>query len=428
MRDAAKAYIRCGVAGLLLTTLAPTQNALAGGIGDGAHTPNLPQSTGSAAILNSNLEAGAGGLYAPIGPGQAPVLRTDPVNPVTIPPPPNPQGKACPDNTAFHVLPPPGVRGPGAPPGQIIRTLTIYPGFTRNKQGGYDGVDTAFGYNQPGAVPPGGDPNQTQLGAPATAATVPGHVLGVSAWIETLGQWQDASPTPPYGGSCQGARFGFGAPFIAGNAPPPAPPLRVLDTPPFGTGPQLLAQVTRLWRIGTVGVLPGPAQTAPTYVHIPTCAWLDSSVPTSTTLFHALTSTVSEGVTLFLLYDVTVTPGPVTWDWGDGTQSTSAGAPESAPAAVPSYDPTAQTWTDPCSVSHRYASVAAGRTVTATETYAVSITVSWDDGVAIHTAAVPCDAVTGGACGLTIGSAQGWVSGPHPVDQIEPVPYFAPTP
>jgi hypothetical protein len=302
--------------------------------------------------------------------------------------------------------------------------LTIYPQFSRNAKGGYDGVDPTFGYKKKNAVPPGGDPNQAQIGKPATAATVPGHILGVSAWITTLGTWQDASPTPPYGGSCQGARFEFGQPFIAGNAPPPAPPRSVLNNPPFGLGPELLAQVTRQWRIGTVSSIPGPGATTPTYVHIPTCAWLDSNVPSSTAMFHALTSTVSAGVTLFLLYNVTVSPGTVSWDWGDGTHSTTATAPEAPPPHLPSYEPTAQIWTDPCAVSHRYDSVSDGRTITAAENFTVSISVSWYDGVTIHTDTVPCDPVTGSACALVIGPAQGWTSGPHPVDQVEPVPYF----
>ena len=58
----------------------------------------------------------------------------------------------------------------------------------------------------------------------------------------------------------------------------------------------------------------------------------------------------------------------------------------------------------------------------------VAITVSWSDGVSVHTASVPCNAATGGPCTLTIGPAQGWQSGPHPVDQIEPVPYIPPSP
>jgi hypothetical protein len=40
----------------------------------------------------------------------------------------------------------------------------------------------------------------------------------------------------------------------------------------------------------------------------------------------------------------------------------------------------------------------------------------------VHTMPVACDA-GGGACQLTIVPGDGWQSGPHPVDQIEPVPY-----
>src|SRR5437016_1656332 len=98
---------------------------LAQALDNGNGTPAKPISTGSAAILNNNLEAGAGGLYAPLGPGQAPTPRQDPRNPLTVPPSPNPQGKSCPENTAFHVLHAP--RGPGVPSGQILRVVTIYP-------------------------------------------------------------------------------------------------------------------------------------------------------------------------------------------------------------------------------------------------------------------------------------------------------------
>ncbi|MBV9524572.1 MAG: hypothetical protein JOZ46_02015 [Candidatus Dormibacteraeota bacterium] len=143
---------------------------------------------------------------------------------------------------------------------------------------------------------------------------------------------------------------------------------------------------------------------------------------------HAIKTTVESGVTLFLVYNLTVTPGPVTWDWGDGTQQQSAGPPEAPPPVLPSYDPTAQTWTDPCAVSHAYATVASGRTITASEAYSVGITVSWDDGVSTHTAPVPCDPTTGGSCQLLIDAANGWTSGPHPVEQIEPVPYTVPSP
>ena len=58
-----------------------------------------------------------------------------------------------------------------------------------------------------------------------------------------------------------------------------------------------------------------------------------------------------------------------------------------------------------------------------TQTFAVAITVMWSDGVSVLSQAVPCDSSTLGACTLALGPAQGWTSGPHPVEQIEPVPY-----
>jgi hypothetical protein len=155
---------------------------------------------------------------------------------------------------------------------------------------------------------------------------------------------------------------------------------------------------------------------------------MSSTVPTIVLPFHTVATTTIAGYTLFLVYSVQVTPGPVTWDWGDSTQSTTTAAIESAPSTLPAYDPTAQTWTNPCSIFHAYSTVADARTITATETFTVAITVSWSDGVSVHTASVPCNAATSGPCTLTIGPAQGWQSGPHPVDQIEPVPYIPPSP
>ena len=68
--------------------------------------------------------------------------------------------------------------------------------------------------------------------------------------------------------------------------------------------------------------------------------------------------------------------------------------------------------------------MSAGRTIAATQTFTVNITVTWSDGVRITSQTVACDPTTGGNCALTVGPAQGWVSGPHPVDQIEPVPFY----
>jgi hypothetical protein len=410
---------------LAFTSLLPLATATAAGSGGGSNTPGPgPSGAGSAALTHGKLVAGAGGTYLPIAPTGIVPGGSDPRNPLEIPPKgPNPQGMSCPTTSLFHVGP-----GSPAPGGGVVAVIAIHPGFTRNAGGGYDGVESRFGYAQRDAIPAGGDPTATSPGSIATEANVIGRVVAVTAFLRTRGTWQDARPVAPYGGSCVGAVFTFSAPYLAGDAPPPVPPPGMLTTPPFPTGTVLTAALTAAWTIGTVTTLPGPAMTARTFVHIPTCAWTQSDVPAQPTAMHALSATLVNGYTLFLLYDVVVTPGAVTWSWGDGTTSSAAGPVEQGPSALPSYDPSTQTWTKPCAVSHAYDTVADGVTITATETFGIAITVSWSDGLSVHTQPVACDAATGGMCRLSLGAANGWLSGPHAVDQIEPVPFAPPTP
>lgn len=407
-----------------LTSVLPLAAASAAGGGGGSNAPGpAPSGEGTAALTHGKLVAGAGGTYLPITPTDIAPGGSDPRNPLGIAPQgPNPQGMSCPTTSLFHVGP-----GSPAPGGGVVAVIAIHPGFTRNSGGGYDGYDEHFAYAQQNAIPAAGDPTATAPGSLATAANVTGHIVAVTAFLRTRGTWEDAQPVAPYGGSCVGASFVFSPPYLAGDAPPPTPPPGMLDTPPFPTGAALTASLTRTWTIGSVATLPGPALTARTYVHIPTCVWTESDVPTQPTALHALSAARVDGYTLFLLYDVTVTPGSVTWSWGDGTSSIAAGPIEHGPMSLPRYDPSTQTWTQPCAVSHAYATVAGGVTITATETFAIAITVSWSDGVSVHTQPVACDAATGGACRLGLGPADGWGSGPHPVDQIEPVPFAPPT-
>jgi len=405
-----------------LLAVTPATAVLAGGGGGGGSGSQPgPSSEGTGAVTHGKLLAGAGGTYLPILPVDITPTGTDPRNPLGIPPPgPNPQGMSCPESHLFHV-------GPGSPSpgGGVIAALSIHPGFAKNSDGGYDGYDAQYAYAITDAIPAGGNAADTAPGALATAANVDGHIVAVTAFLRTRGSWVDAQPVAPFGGSCQGATFSFSPPYLAGNAPPPVPPTTVLNNPPFPIGANLVAALTKSWVVGAIDVLPGGAATSRTFVHIPTCVWTASTVPVAPVPYHALTTTVTGGYTLFLLYDVTVTPGPVTWSWGDGTSSIAGGPNEQGPALLPFYDPSTQRWSDPCAVSHNYAHVAKGAMITATETFNVTITVSWSDGVAVHTMPVACDA-TGGACQLTIGPGDGWQSGPHPVDQIEPVPYQPP--
>jgi hypothetical protein len=407
-----------------VTSLVPLMPARAAG-GAGSTGPGpAPSGAGTAALTHGKLVAGAGGTYLPITPTDIVPGGSDPRNPLEIPPQgPNPQGLSCPTTSLFHVGP-----GSPAPGGGVVAVIAIHPGFTRNSGGGYDGHDAGFAYAQQDAIPSGGDPTLVAPGSLATAANVAGRVVAVTAFLRTRGTWQDAQPVAPYGGSCVGASFTFSAPYLAGDAPPPTPPPGLLATPPFPTGAALTTALTGAWTIGSVASLPGPGLTARTFVHIPTCVWTESDVPTQPLPLHALSAAVVNGYTLFLLYDVTVTPGPVTWSWGDGTSSTAAGPVEQGPASLPRYDPSTQQWTSPCAVSHAYATVAGGVTITAAETFTIDITVSWSDGVSVHTQPVTCDAATDGACTLALGPADGWQSGPHAVDQIEPVPFAPPTP
>jgi hypothetical protein len=409
-------YVLCAI--LALMPITPVMATGGGGGGSGSQPG--PSSEGTGAVTHGKLVAGAGGTYLPILPVDI-TSGTDPLNPLGIPPPgPNPQGMSCPESHLFHV-------GPGSPSpgGGVIAALSIHPGFAKNAAGGYDGYDAQYAYSIPDAIPAGGNAADTAPGSLATAANVAGHVIAVTAFLRTRGSWQDAQSVAPFGGQCVGATFSFSPPYLAGNAPPPVPPPAVLNNPPFPIGANLVAALTKSWVVGGIDVLPGGTATSRTFVHIPTCVWTDSTVPAAPVPYHALTTTVTGGYTLFLLYDVTVTPGPVSWNWGDGSSSIVPGPIEQGPALLPSYDPSTQRWTDPCAVSHNYAHVANGATITATEAFTVSITVSWSDGVAVHTMPVACDA-GGGACALTVGPGDGWESGPHPVDQIEPVPYQPP--
>ncbi len=408
--------------GALALALAPAE---ATGAGNASGPGPLPSSLGSAAVTHGKLVAGAGGTYLPVTPSGAASSGSD-TNPLSTPPHgPDPQGMSCPAPNIFHIGP--GSPGPG---GGVIAVLAIHPSFTINKLGGYDGVDAPFGYAAVDAIPPGGDPLAIAVGSPATAANVGGHLVAVTAFLRVRGTWQDAHTVAPYGGSCVGAIFAFSSPYLAGDISPPSPSQSVLTTPPFPTGADLVAALTGAWTIGSVATLPGPAPTARTFVHIPTCAWTPSDVPTAAVPLHALSATRVGGYTFFLLYEVTITPGPVTWRWGDGMSTTVAGPVERGPASLPAYEPSAQRWTDPCQVSHAYATVSTGATITATETFTITISVSWSDGIAVHTQPVGCDAATGGACRLTLGPGDGWQSGPHPIDQIEPVPFApaSPTP
>ena len=413
------------LAGAAALLLAGASSVSAGTGGNTYATPVLPAqpaSAGTAADTHGALVVNAGGAYTPIPPADVKPGGNDPGGSTSVASPYPAPG--CPGGFSYVQHSP------------LPKTYTIFPSFMRNTTGGYDGHDAWYGYDVPNAIQPGGNNTLTQTGYPATAANMAGHSIAVdieigptSAWPSHAIWWSQQTQGllgPDTTGTCDNGQisYGFGQTYLYGPAPAQRPPDAVLDSPPSGVGPTLLATVTGKWHIGSVRTLPGPGDTTPTFVHIPTCAWLESSVPPAPTTLHSVTPTVdSDGYTVFLVYNVTVTPGTVAWDWGDGARTASLDAPEAAPATLPSFDAASQTWSDSCSVSHRYATVSDGRTITATQTFNIAITVIWSDGVNVNSHAVACDRAANGPCTLTIGAGQGWQSGPHPVDQIEPVPF-----
>ena len=411
--------VRPAVALIVLTAvmLISASHAKADSSSGGQQTPNatpIPSSLGLDEVDHGQLQAGAGGqLVEPIPPTTIPPSRPDPIPSTSTAPQPLP---GCAPGFAYLAA--------------STRTR-IYPTFTRNAVGGYDGHDAWFGYDVRGAVPPSGASTGFAPGSfPVTADNIAGHIVGVDLTLggpnQLTGPSQPNSvyPTDVFGLCDAGAiTYEFSFPFVAGDAPPVSPPTNVVAMPPFPLGVNLATSVMGHWRIGSVATLPGPDPTTRTFVHIPTCAWLDSSVPEAPAALHAIKTATYLGYTFFLIYTVTVTPGAVTWDWGDGTHTSSDSAPNAAPPTLPAYDASSQTWSNSCSVFHAYETVAPGRTITATQTFTTAITVAWSDGVTPHSQTVGCDPATRGPCMTAIGAAQGWTSGPHPVDQIEPIPF-----
>ena len=205
----------------------------------------------------------------------------------------------------------------------------------------------------------------------------------------------------------------------------------MLTTPPFPTGADLTTALTRNWTVGTVEMIPGSSATSRTWVHVPTCAWMASTVPTAPDPSHALTSTVVSGYTLFLLYDVTVTPGTVAWSWGDGSTTMAPRSGRARPSKPSGIRPVDAALDRSLRGEPRLRGGVGGRDDHGDRD------VHGDDHRQLerrcrnaHASRWHAMPTAGGACRLTIGPGDGWQSGPHPVDQIEPVPYqpASPTP
>lgn len=176
---------------------------------------------------------------------------------------------------------------------------------------------------------------------------------------------------------------------------------------------------------GSILTAPGivsPDGSMPTYATIPTCAWIAgetvTAVPTTITQ-----SVVSQGVTY--TFQDTITPGSVTWNFGDGNPGSTSGSGRGTPTTVnnhPTYDLGTASWNAaPCTVYHTYMSVSdTGYQISASQGFTVTATVT----STATGGTVPADAGcgTGRVCTTSVAWGAGGSSPRHPVWQIEAIP------
>jgi len=191
--------------------------------------------------------------------------------------------------------------------------------------------------------------------------------------------------------------------------------------------------IVRNWGKGTAKTLPDGINSK-TYVHIPTCAWIEgAATPTPDgdwVQVYAVEEPAGGGM-VWVQYQVVIhiTSDPVVYDWGDGdaghgkSTQTEFNKP---PSGRPTYDAVAQSWLvgNPCDVPsaawHQYSQVAGppGRHIIASKTF--HATAEWFYNIGSGTEA-------GGplACGGCGDLPVTWDFGVHEVDQIQGIPYFA---
>jgi hypothetical protein len=217
--------------------------------------------------------------------------------------------------------------------------------------------------------------------------------------------------------------------------PPPCPSPSCSFTGLFGDGDPAFGVASLLQQQygapGGMGSL--PADGVQTFVHIPTCAWLTTTYPQAPTSVDSEARSVTVGDSRGTYdYDVFAearlsTPG-IAWNWGDGVVDLLANDGNDPGARRPVYDPVSQSWPqaqNPCWVSHQYTTVAASRTITATEPFSIPTdTAYWADGQGNY---VAIDISPGGPAPVTVGQGGGlpapWTVS-HPVHQIQGVPVF----
>jgi len=224
--------------------------------------------------------------------------------------------------------------------------------------------------------------------------------------------------------------------LVAGSAPLHLS-VQVGTTVPTFTGQvnQLADALWHSFRRGSIVTL--PAGGSATYVGAPTCAGIDTGLPTGSATPNPFTLTLplslsgvagSLPVVVSGRVAVSIVADGVHWDFHDPTGDTSVHGQGSAdpvtPRGAPTYDVTTGTWPDAaaeCTVYHQYRGLAAspGVATTATEHFHISVSGVYSTGSAVPVSFAyqyePVD------------SPVTWSATPRPIYQIEAVPY-APAP
>ena len=224
--------------------------------------------------------------------------------------------------------------------------------------------------------------------------------------------------------------------LVAGSAPLHLS-VQVGTTVPTFTGQvnQLADALWHSFRRGSIVTLPAGGSAA--YVGAPTCAGIDTGLPTGSATPNPFTLTLplslsgvagSLPVVVSGRVAVSIVADGVHWDFHDPTGDTSVHGQGSAdpvtPRGAPTYDVTTGTWPDAaaeCMVYHQYRGLAAspGVATTATEHFHISVSGVYSTGSAVPVSFAyqyePVD------------SPVTWSATPRPIYQIEAVPY-APAP
>ena len=271
-------------------------------------------------------------------------------------------------------------------------------------------------------------------GAPATSEDATTWTFAESVYVDVGIVVRDLVGTDPTGLPTYGPKYCSGL-SVAGSAP-------VHLAAQMGTAvPSFTAQVNRvadaLWRSfrrGTIVTLPRDGLA--TYVGAPTCAGVDTGLPTGSATPNPFTLTLplsltgvagSLPVVVSGRVAVSIVADGIQWDFhdpaGDSIVHGQGSADPVPPSGAPTYDVATGTWPNAaavCTVYHQYRGLASapGVAITAVEHFHISVSGAYSTGAALPVSFAyqyePAD------------SPVAWSSSPRPVFQIEAVPYAPP--